>query len=48
MGRIGSWLGEMIGNSAGEIIEKTGETVDRFVHTGGKKHNGSWQNKSFS
>lgn len=33
MGRFGSWLGDMIGNSAGEIIEKTGETVDRFITT---------------
>lgn len=30
---MAGWLGKLIGNSAGEIVGKVGETVDRFVTT---------------
>lgn len=33
MGKVGSWLGQLLGNSAGDIVEKVGSTVDRFVTT---------------
>lgn len=37
MGRVGSWLGELIGNSAGEIIEKTGDVIDNLNLSGEEK-----------
>ena len=30
---LGSWLAEKVGNTAGELIESVGSTVDRFVET---------------
>lgn len=37
MGKIGTWLGKMIGNSGAEIVSTVGDTIDKFVHTGEEK-----------
>lgn len=31
------WLSDLIGNTAGEVVNSVGNTVDRFIHTGEEK-----------
>jgi hypothetical protein len=31
------WLRDLIGNTAGEVVDSVGNTVDRFIHTGEEK-----------